>query len=722
MQTTSLEDSFLQFTLTADQAKAVAMLSNFLENRQKNVFLLRGYAGTGKTFLMKGLVEFLKATKRSFALAAPTGKAAIVLSHMTGEVASTIHRMVYNLDKLREYSQDVEGSQTYKFYANIRLNLYPNNTVYIVDEASMIPDIYQEGEFFRYGTGFLLRDFLKFIYFDHNDHNKKIIFIGDDAQLPPVGMSYSPALNIIYLKEKYSLKVETSLLTDVVRQKQDSGILKNANNVRQSIDQNIFNKLKIDFRSNDVQEVDYKYLLQLYFDIGKNSLYHDTIIVTRTNADADAYNHEIRQLIFPGCEPRLRAGDKIICSNNTLKDGYYISNGSIGSVKCIIGDTEIHFVKLRKKNSYTGKVDEKVIALKFLKAELEFENNYDSTITVATYIFENHIYHSQCDMAIEEQKGLYIDFCQRNPNLKPGTQPFKDALLSDPYFSSIRINYGYAITCHKAQGSAWKHVFVLCRGNRSDLNRDYFRWLYTAMTRASEKLYLIDPPKFTLLGGLKSIDLPSNPAPVQAKRQASFPDLVPTSGQHLLASDFGIRAEDSVQFQIFNKVSQLFLDKDINLDYIEHNQYQEAYFFSCHNEFARINIYYDANGKIKNLLPVKINTLTKWILDILKPLLFLENADSINKTPEFAESFLEEFHTEICNILSEHGFEFTKLEPLQWCQRYTFRKNSKIVKIDFWYNSKKQFKKRSKVPGFNSDTSLLQEINTILNEQVEGSC
>lgn len=621
--------------------------------------------------------EYLKATKRSFAIAAPTGKAAVTLSNMTGEAASTIHRMIYNLNDFREYSQDIEGSQTYKFYANIRFNTYPANTVYIVDEASMIADIYQDGEFFRYGTGLVLNDLIKFIYFDHNDHNKKIIFIGDNAQLPQVGMHFSPALNIMYLQDKYGLRAETTTLTDVVRQKQDSGILKNANHIRSYIDRNIFNKLTIDFETNDVKYVDYKYLLSTYEEVNNIAGSQNNIIVTRTNADADAYNQEIRKLIFPGCNHKLRVGDKIICSNNTLKYGSYISNGSLGSVERIIGTTEEHRVKLKKKNLITGKIDEKIITLSFIEVMLKFENSEGREVSFVTYLFENHLYHSQRETAIEEQKGLYIDFCQRNPGLKTGTQPFKDALLSDPYFNSMRIKYGYAITCHKAQGSAWKNVFVLCRGKRSDLNKDYFRWIYTAITRASENLYLVEPPNFTLLGGIKSIDLASSSISCAEELMKPVINMDNRSDQLYVADDFGITDKNSISFNIFTKISQIILDKDISVDHIEHHQYQETYFFRCNKEYARINIYYGINGKIKKLLPMKLNTLTKWLLDILKTLLDLDNYSQDNQHIEFSESFLEEFHSEICQLLSNYSIEFINLETLQWCQRYTFRKKIK---------------------------------------------
>jgi len=188
----SIHDAFAQYTLNEGQAELVKRLEQFLTSKENSVFQLRGYAGTGKTFITKGLTEYFRAIGRNFVLAAPTGKASKVIAKKTQSPAYTIHKTIYSFKDITEYREDnLDGSETYKLYAQLAVNVMSADTVFIVDEASMISDVYNENEFFRFGSGYLLRDFFKYVNLDHNDHSKKVIFIGDDAQLPPVGMNFS---------------------------------------------------------------------------------------------------------------------------------------------------------------------------------------------------------------------------------------------------------------------------------------------------------------------------------------------------------------------------------------------------------------------------------------------------------------------------------------------------------------------------------------------------
>lgn len=186
----SVEDSFSEYTLTSGQAELVKKIGEFLSSRSESAFLLRGYAGTGKTFITKGLTEYFRAIGRNYVLSAPTGKAAKVIASKTKSNAYTLHRTIYSFKDIREYTDaDIDGTETYKFYAELSVNELPADTVFIVDEASMVSDAYTEAEFFRFGSGYVLKDFLKYVNLDHNDHSKKVIFIGDDAQLPPPPVS-----------------------------------------------------------------------------------------------------------------------------------------------------------------------------------------------------------------------------------------------------------------------------------------------------------------------------------------------------------------------------------------------------------------------------------------------------------------------------------------------------------------------------------------------------
>ena len=204
------------------------------------------------------MTEYFRAIGRNYVLAAPTGKASKVISLKTKSPAYTIHKTIYSFQDIVEYRyDDIEGTETFRFYAKLAVNEHSADTVYIVDEASMIPDVYQEAEFFRFGTGYLLSDFLKFVNLDHNDHRKKVIFIGDNAQLPPVGMNTSPALNAEYLLKEHHVHSTDFELTEVVRQKAESGVIKNSIPLRKALQENMFNQLDIDFKYSDVKQLEY---------------------------------------------------------------------------------------------------------------------------------------------------------------------------------------------------------------------------------------------------------------------------------------------------------------------------------------------------------------------------------------------------------------------------------------------------------------------------------
>jgi len=215
----TLAEIYADYQLNGGQQELVLKLDDFLKNANSNVFLLKGFAGTGKTYITKGLTEYLTSIGRKFILAAPTGKAAKVIKERTKSEAFTIHRTIYSYKDLKEYKvENIDGTETFKFYFDLSDNTHDADTVYIIDEASMISDKTQEGEFFRFGSGRLLSDLIKYIHIDYNDHNKKIIFIGDTAQLPPVGMNFSPALNSEYLEKEFNLKSSSYELTEIMRQ------------------------------------------------------------------------------------------------------------------------------------------------------------------------------------------------------------------------------------------------------------------------------------------------------------------------------------------------------------------------------------------------------------------------------------------------------------------------------------------------------------------------
>lgn len=311
----TLKETFSKYTLTSGQSSLIDELNKFLSDNS-TCFLLKGYAGTGKTFMMKGLTDFLTETKRSFKIAAPTGRAAKVISQKTKRKAYTIHKTIYSSKDLKEFkTKDEDGTETFKFYYELKHNEDPTNTIYIIDEASMLSNVYSEGEFFRFGSGYLLKDLINYINFDNNDHNKKIIFIGDNAQLPPVNMNFSLALDSKYLQENCNLVSSEFELTEVVRQKSESGILHNATKLRQSLNANIFNQLNIETNFKDINNTKHEELLSKYLEACNNPIDEETIIVAYSNSSVKEYNDFVRNHFFPN-QITITVNDKIILVSN----------------------------------------------------------------------------------------------------------------------------------------------------------------------------------------------------------------------------------------------------------------------------------------------------------------------------------------------------------------------------------------------------------------------
>lgn len=214
-----------------------------------------------------------------------------------GKGASTIHSAIYNLDKLVEY-QDEKDPKTYKFYTALKVNTDISDCVYIIDESSMVSDVYTDGEFMRFGSGCLLKDLMEYINIDQNDHNKKIIFIGDNAQLPPIGMNNSPALDSKYLATKYRLNSLEYELTEVVRQKSGSGIIQNAVKIRECINKKEFNRLNMDLNHHDIHQIEAKDTIQTYLESCGHKINDESMIIACLNADVQTYNEAIRQYFF----------------------------------------------------------------------------------------------------------------------------------------------------------------------------------------------------------------------------------------------------------------------------------------------------------------------------------------------------------------------------------------------------------------------------------------
>ena len=450
---------------TLEQEIAVKSLSEFLlSTLADEVFILRGYAGTGKTSLVGALVKTMDQLQQKSVLLAPTGRAAKVFSAYAGHPAFTIHKKIY---RQQSFSNELSN-----FSINDNL---ATNTLFIVDEASMISNEGLSGSMF--GTGRLLDDLVQFVY---SGQGCRLLLMGDTAQLPPVGEELSPALFADALKG-YGLEVREIDLTQVVRQVQESGILWNATQLRQLIaEDDCYSLPKIKITGfPDIKLVPGIELIEELTNCYDHDGMDETIVVCRSNKRANLYNNGIRAQIL-WREDELNTGDMLMIAKNNYywtekyKEMDFIANGEIAVVRRVRRTREIYGFRLPKLLSafLTRMILNwmRILLLDTLHSDspaLPKEDNDRLFYTV-----------------LED----YIDIPNKRDRMKK--------MKADPHYNALQVKYAYAITCHKAQGGQWQNVF-LDQGYMTDeyLTPDYFRWLYTAFTRATKTLYLVNYPK-----------------------------------------------------------------------------------------------------------------------------------------------------------------------------------------------------------------------------------
>ncbi|MBQ7461195.1 MAG: AAA family ATPase [Bacteroidaceae bacterium] len=476
---------------TKEQEKAIFLLSDFLLSRERDsVFLLTGYAGTGKTSLLAALVRTLQQLEQRFMLLAPTGRAAKVLSSYAGAPAYTIHRKIYRQKSITD--MDV-------FQNDVNLQ---QDTLFIVDEASMIANDAHDSTIF--GTGRLLDDLMQYVY---SCEGCRLVLVGDAAQLPPVGEVESPALSRIML-EGYGMTVTELCLTQVVRQLEESGILWNATMLRQLIqdeDMSAFPKLK-GKTFPDVRVVQGDELIDTLSDSYRQYGTDGTIVVTRSNKRAIIFNNGIRTRILD-CEEELSSGDLIMVAKNNYywldpptpfrgstqsaeSDQELPLKGDGGSAFIANGDVAV-VRRLRNERSFYG--------FRFADATIVFPdyNRMEMDVTVLLDTLQSEA----PALTKQQQEALFKGVWEDYPELTNKRDRMKK-LREDPYYNALQIKYAYAVTCHKAQGGQWQHVYIDQGYITEDmLSPDYFRWLYTAITRATEQVYLINWPENALSDG-----------------------------------------------------------------------------------------------------------------------------------------------------------------------------------------------------------------------------
>ena len=455
--------SHLPYEPNREQTMLIASLSFFCINQEpESLLLINGYAGTGKTSLTGALVRALADFGKKTVLLAPTGRAAKVFSEYSGHSAFTIHRKIY---RQRSYSPE---------YGNFLLAENKHvDTFFIVDEASMIPNASAEGAVF--GTGRLLDDLIHYVYSGVRCH---LILLGDNAQLPPVGFTESPALSVEQLRS-YGLKVYETQLTLIARQNEGSGILHNATLLRNNMScrENLVKPVLHLSEYNDIEVLSGEYMSETISDCYDRDGLNETIVITRSNKRATMFNAGIRNQILYR-EDELVSGDMLLVAKNNYfwSEQYeeldFIANGDVARVSRVRGT-------------------HKMYGFRYADVTLEFPDH--NNIEVDAKVILDGLFSDSPALSREQSERLFTEIYAE---LEGDKRTRYKALKQNPYFNALQVKYAYTVTCHKAQGGQWKNVFIDMGYIPEDAftSLDFYRWLYTAITRARSHVYLINFP------------------------------------------------------------------------------------------------------------------------------------------------------------------------------------------------------------------------------------
>jgi exodeoxyribonuclease-5 len=460
----------LGFEPTTDQVQTAELMSSFVISNSSNhinepVLMIRGYAGTGKTSIIGALVRVLEKNKQRSVLLAPTGRAAKVFSFYAKKQASTIHKKIYRQKSGKEYNSGFVVDR----------NLH-KHTIFIVDEASMIGDR-TDGEN-MFGSGNLLSDLIQYVY---SGENCKLILVGDVAQLPPVGLSLSPALREQVI-QSFAKEPQVITLRQVVRQTRESGILLNATNLRLQLASKKYDIPKIEYEHfPDLHRISGRDFVEILGDHYQNVGINNVAVVTRSNKQANFYNQGIRNQVL-WHESELSPGDRLM----VVKNNYYWAKG-LKNTDFIANGDFVEVLAIRKYEEKYG----------FRFAEITIKPQDYDEIELDVKIIIDSMHSEAPSLSAEENRNLFYAVEESYNHITSKKKRF-EAIKEDPYFNAMQVKYAYAFTCHKSQGGQWHTVFVDAGYFTEDMmGIDYLRWLYTAFTRATDQLYLVNfKPEF----------------------------------------------------------------------------------------------------------------------------------------------------------------------------------------------------------------------------------
>ena len=664
--------------LTPSQKLACAKLEGFISDNSVNIFMLKGYAGTGKTTLLYGLTRYLDAKELKFSLLAPTGRAAKILREKTGSGA-TIHSYIYNLEDLKEYEDKSVVKETFKFFYD--LDIRGGNQFLIIDEASMVSNIYSEQEFFRFGSGYLLDDLITFLSLANHHKNHKIIFVGDNAQLPPIGMNYSPAITPQYYNKSELLFDEVEI-TDVTRQNLQSGILRNGTKIRDLIKSKNFNGFKIE-DDTDVIRLRPQDVVEKYLQITNGEVSEDSIIIAYSNALVKDYNLDIRKKYFPNNEHMCK-GDLLQSVANRYSEVFNLMNGDFVKVHKV-GDRESRRAIYNRGEEKGGIIN---VELNFIDVEIIIN---DTIYKVK--MLEDLLYSQDRDVRPEVMKALFVDFKNRH-NISSKSKLFKDLLKKDLYFNAVRAKFGYAITCHKSQGGEWKNVIVDFERSQGKRNEDFYRWAYTAITRAAEQLWHVNSPELTSFDKVRidNISVSKN----LVRKSINNKDTEYTSSFH---------ESDSPQFlkEKFNIIKKQ-IDTYCIIYSVTSLPYRERYIFEKEGEFIEVDFLYNGRDIFKS--PTVKGTPPELLKEIVVKLSKNVSINNIEFIYQPSTKVYEKMYNKLVEILGKDRFIQVDEYPESYYVRYFIKSDCDESYLQVYFKD-------------NGTISYIKPVSTSLNSSFD---
>lgn len=688
--------------LTREQSAALDAIKSFLRDDSLDAFVLRGSAGTGKTTLIAKLVDTLEEMNLSCHLLAPTGRAARILGNKIKQITgkpgyegSTIHRAIYTLSQV----EVIEGAET----ANdpgVRM-IFPlkeeeaSVSLFVIDESSMVGDKESHGDFMQFGSGRLLMDIVTFARMSRpgrsRDHLTKLLFVGDRAQLPPVGENASPALSDAYLRDEFKLKVDSFDLKAVMRQAQGSAILDRATELRDAMLAERFNTFSLQPNGQEIEQVDARSAVDLIVQGLQTKA--SNVAVVYSNATALEYNRNIRERRWGDASLPIQVGETLLVNKNSTT--HLLSNGDL--VKVMQVEAGAQCVPVSLKGSHN-------VELWFRQVTVAFRDADGSIIQTPCMVLENLLDSPHRELTPLEQRALLVDFRKRRPDLHPKSAEFRRAIRNDRYFNALQVKYGYAMTCHKAQGGEWNTVIVDFESNTGARNASFFRWAYTAITRAEKKLIVVNPPDFNAVSTMAWAQPAASPV---APSQVGHQDFTVDPDWHRLS----FSAMTAPLMPTHQQLRAVWDAQCIGIEQLQHLQYCERYTLVCGGRRAMVQYYYDKKHRVGRAGVVP-GTLSDSQLadDALTSLHALAGKQDAAQPDQFIQEFIDCLDA----ALGSSSIQRTDYKSMPYRLRVNFADAYRKGDIDFTYDGSSTWTAAQEVGGPGSSRGLYEEVQGLM--------